>query len=239
MPTGSGSGPMPGSGSGPMPTGSGSGEMPFPILPITGPMPHTGDCGNGFVLVCPQKEGRCPRDSKECCPKPDMMRMLNEGGHNGCECVPMVLMQMVMYKKDYEGRSLDRKATVETYKKVKVTIKKKKCTCEFRFTVDGCKVTKSAGKCDAKCVGVAKRIKVGKSYTVSFTVQKKGKVIKLKVDKYDCPKPPPTKPPPTRPPPTRPPSGSGTGTGPGSGTGPALPTDNGCVCVFGMPDSGY
>merc|ERR1712210_210392 len=121
MPTGSGSGTgmpgsgsgwtgMPGSGSGwtGMPTGSGSG-MP-------GGGGGGGDCAPGFLKVCPECDGACPMDSMPVCPAPMTMPFVRSldrtmgqmGSNDGCECVPMVLMQMVMTQQEVMGRSLDR-----------------------------------------------------------------------------------------------------------------------------------
>merc|ERR1719244_2537389 len=123
---GSGSG-MPGSGSGwtgmptgsgwtGMPTGSGSGMPPYGSgsgMPGGG---YGGDCAPGFLKVCPEMDGACPMDSMPVCPAPMTMpfvrsldRMVGQmGSSDGCECVPMVLMQMVMTQQEVMGRSLDR-----------------------------------------------------------------------------------------------------------------------------------
>merc|ERR1719341_666090 len=121
MPTmpGSGSGftGMPGSGSGwtGMPTGSGSG-MP-------GGGYGGGDCAPGFLKVCPESDGACPLDRT----------MGQMGSNDGCECVPMVLMQMVMTQQEVMGRSLDR-AGGDTFEDESVKVGKKTCTCDFTFT---------------------------------------------------------------------------------------------------------
>merc|ERR1711910_252396 len=113
---GSGSG-MPGSGSGwtGMPTGSGSGMPPYGSgsgMPGGG---YGGDCAPGFLKVCPEMDGACPMDSMPVCPAPMTMpfvrsdRMIGQmGSSDGCECVPMVLMQMVMTQQEVMGKSLDR-----------------------------------------------------------------------------------------------------------------------------------
>merc|ERR1712212_765307 len=105
MPTGSGWTGMPGSGSGwtGMPTGSGSGMPPYGSgsgMPGGG---YGGDCAPGFLKVCPEMDGACPMDSMPICPAPMTMpfvrsldRMVGQmGSSDGCECVPMVLMQVV------------------------------------------------------------------------------------------------------------------------------------------------
>merc|ERR1712226_108471 len=105
---------MPGSGSGwtGMPTG-----MPWTGMPGSGSsMPpygggYGGDCAPGFLKVCPEMYGTCPMDSMPICPVPMDMpiaRSLDRtigqmGSDDGCECVPMVLMQMV-YMYQYGGR---------------------------------------------------------------------------------------------------------------------------------------
>merc|ERR1711936_1206163 len=128
MPFGSGTS-MPGSGSG-MP-GSGSGwtgmptGMPWTGMPGSGsgmPGGYGGDCAPGFLKVCPEMDGACPMDSMPVCPAPMTMpfvrsldRMMSQMGSDyGCECVPMVLMQMVMTQQEVMGRSLDR-ANVDTF----------------------------------------------------------------------------------------------------------------------------
>merc|ERR1712051_743002 len=98
LPTGSGWTGMPGSGSGwtGMPTGSGSG-MP-------GGGYGGGDCAPGFLKVCPECDGACPMDSMPVCPAPMTMPFVRSldrtmgqmGSNDGCECVPMVLMQLVV-----------------------------------------------------------------------------------------------------------------------------------------------
>merc|ERR1719180_202345 len=103
---GSGSG-MPGSGSGMPAYGSGSG------MPGGG---YGSECASGFLKVCPEMDGACPMDSMPVCPAPMTMpvgrsldRMVGQmGSSDGCECVPMVLMQMVMTQQEVMGRSLDR-----------------------------------------------------------------------------------------------------------------------------------
>merc|ERR1712037_884988 len=109
MPTGSGSGTgMPGSGSGMtgMPTmpGSGSGwtGMPGSGSGMPGGGYGGGDCAPGFLKVCPEYDGACPMDSMPVCPAPMTMPFVRSldrtmgqmGSNDGCECGPMVLMQM-------------------------------------------------------------------------------------------------------------------------------------------------
>merc|ERR1711936_975921 len=113
LPTGPGSGSgFPGSGTG-MP-GSGSGWTGMPTMPPGGGYGY-GDCAPGFLKVCPEMDGTCPYDSMAVCPAPMTMpfvrsldRMMGQmGSSDGCECVPMVLMQMVMTQQEVMGRSLD------------------------------------------------------------------------------------------------------------------------------------
>merc|ERR1711936_914795 len=137
MPTGSGWTGMPGSGSGwtGMPTGSGSGMPPYGSgsgMPGGG---YGGDCAPGFLKVCPEMDGACPMDSMPVCPAPMTMpfvrsdRMIGQmGSSDGCECVPMVLMQMVMTQQEVMGRSLDR-AGGDTFEDESVKVGKKTCTC--------------------------------------------------------------------------------------------------------------
>merc|ERR1719367_1746446 len=202
---GSGSG-MPGSGSGftGMPTGgpgSGSGLTGMPTgIPWTG-MPgsgsgmpgggYGGDCAPGFLKVCPEMDGACPMDSMPVCPAPMTMpfvrsldRMMSQMGSDyGCECVPMVLMQMVMTQQEVMGRSLDR-ANVDTFEDESVKVGKKTCTCDFTFTVAGNGKAKGTGSCDKKCSGNVKEMTLNSAtyaYTFGFSV-KKGKVKVGKVE---------------------------------------------------------
>merc|ERR1711931_497968 len=81
-----------------------------------------GDCAPGFLKVCPEMDGTCPYDSMAVCPAPMTMpfvrsldRMMGTmGSSDGCECVPLVLMQMVMTQQEVMGRSLDR-ASEDTF----------------------------------------------------------------------------------------------------------------------------
>merc|ERR1711970_619568 len=157
---GSGSG-MPGSGSGwtGMPTGSGSGMPPYGSgsgMPGGG---YGGDCAPGFLKVCPEMDGACPMDSMPVCPAPMTMpfvrsldRMVGQmGSSDGCECVPMVLMQMVMTQQMVGMRADTRGA--EVFEDESVKVGKKTCTCSFSFTMAGSKVKKALGTCDKKCSG--------------------------------------------------------------------------------------
>merc|ERR1711936_297987 len=242
MPTmpGSGSGfPGTGSGSGmpPMPpTGSGSGMPPMPPTgsgsgyPGGSGMPGGGygsECAPGFLKVCPEIDYTCPYDSMPVCPAPMTMpmgrsfdRMVGQmGSDDGCECVPMVLMQMVMTQQEVMGRSLER-AGGDTFEDESVKVGKKTCTCSFTFVVNGKKV-KGTGSCDKKCSGAVKKMSLNSadySYTFGFSV-KKGKVKMGKVTAVGgstggtgggSGMPP------------MPPTGTGSGSGfPGSGTGPS------------------
>merc|ERR1719427_2303561 len=174
MPAG-GSG-MPGSGSGMPPYGSGSG------MPGGG---YGSECAPGFLKVCPEMDGACPMDSMPVCPAPMTMpfvrsldRMVGQmGSSDGCECVPMVLMQMVMTQQEVMGRSLDR-AGGDTFEDESVKVGKKTCTCSFAFVVANGKVKKATGACDKKCSGNVKEMTLNGyeySYTFGFSV-KKGKV---------------------------------------------------------------
>merc|ERR1719510_1623708 len=137
MPTGSGWTGMPGSGSGwtGMPTGSGSGMPPYGSgsgMPGGG---YGGDCAPGFLKVCPEMDGACPMDSMPVCPAPMTMpmgrsldRMVGQmGSSDGCECVPMVLMQMVMTQQ-MVGMRADTRG-VEVFEDESVKVGKKTCTC--------------------------------------------------------------------------------------------------------------
>merc|ERR1711936_905676 len=196
MPFGSGSGTAtalptgPGSGSGwtGMPTmppgGSGSGWTGMPTMPPGGGYGY-GDCAPGFLKVCPEMDGTCPYDSMAVCPAPMTMpfvrsldRMMGQmGSSDGCECVPMVLMQMVMTQQEVMGRSLDR-AGGDTFEDESVKVGKKTCTCDFTFTVAGNGKARGTGACDKKCSGNVKEMTLNGyeySYTFGFSV-KKGKV---------------------------------------------------------------
>merc|ERR1712106_1244449 len=185
---GSGTG-MPGSGTG-MP-GSGSGWTGMPTMPPGGSgsgMPgggYGGDCAPGFLKVCPEMDGTCPYDSMAVCPAPMTMpmgrsldRMMGQMGSNdGCECVPMVLMQMVMTQQEVMGRSLDR-AGGDTFEDESVKVGKKTCTCDFTFTVANNGKAKGTGACDKKCSGAVKEMSLmGDEYEYTFGFSsKKGKV---------------------------------------------------------------
>merc|ERR1711970_1236684 len=194
LPTGPGSGSgfpgsgtgMPGSGSGwtGMPTmppgGSGSGWTGMPTMPPGGGYGY-GDCAPGFLKVCPEMDGTCPYDSMAVCPAPMTMpmgrsfdRMMGQmGSDDGCECVPMVLMQMVMTQQEVMGRSLER-AGGDTFEDESVKVGKKTCTCSFTFVVNGKKV-KGTGSCDKKCSGAVKSVSLNSadySYTFGFSVKK-------------------------------------------------------------------
>merc|ERR1712108_82501 len=233
LPTGPGSGSgFPGSGTG-MP-GSGSGWTGMPTMPPGGGYGY-GDCAPGFLKVCPEMDGTCPYDSMAVCPAPMTMpfvrsldRMMGQmGSSDGCECVPMVLMQMVMTQQEVMGRSLDR-ASEDTFEDEKVKVGKKTCTCSFTFTVANNGKAKGTGSCDKKCSGNVKSMTLNSatySYTFGFGV-KKGKVKVGKVTAVEA-------------------STGGTTMpfGSGSGTATALPTGPGSGSGFpgsgtGMPGSG-
>merc|ERR1719369_1224895 len=97
-------------------------------------------------------EGQCPADMDVMCPNGAMSRMAGgnggEGSDKGCMCVPDFLMAMVM--KPAAGRSLDR-SKGDKFEKQKVTLGKKKCTCDFDIKM-GTKCSGTA-KCDKKCSG--------------------------------------------------------------------------------------
>merc|ERR1719234_1739948 len=130
-------------------------------------------------------------DSMPVCPAPMTMpvgrsldRMVGQmGSSDGCECVPMVLMQMVMTQQEVMGRSLDRAAITDTFEDESVKVGKKTCTCEFTFVVAGNKVKKATGACDKKCSGAVKKMSLNSpdyAYTFGFS-SKKGKVKMGKV----------------------------------------------------------
>merc|ERR1712223_1214201 len=183
MPTGPG-----GSGSGMPPTGPGGSGMP--PMPATGsgsgmPGGGYGECAPGFLKVCPECDGACPMDSMPVCPAPMTMpfvrsldRMMDTmGSDDGCECVPMVLMQMVMTQQEVVGRSLDR-AGGDSFEDESVKVGKKTCTCDFEFTVANNGKARGTGSCDKKCSGNGKEMTLNGyeySYTFGFSV-KKGKV---------------------------------------------------------------
>merc|ERR1719220_693688 len=227
---GSGSGfPGTGSGSGmpPMPpTGSGSGMPPMPPTGSGSGMPGGGygsECAPGFLKVCPEIDYTCPYDSMPVCPAPMTMpmgrsfdRMMGQmGSDDGCECVPMVLMQMVMTQQEVMGRSLQR-AGGDTFEDESVKVGKKTCTCSFTFVVNGKKV-KGTGSCDKKCSGAVKSMSLNSadySYTFGFSV-KKGKVKMGKVTAV---------------------GGSSGGTGGGSGSGMPGGSGSGMPGGSGMPE---
>merc|ERR1712203_1145221 len=99
------------------------------------------------------------------------------GSDDGCECVPMVLMQMVMTQQEVVGRSLDR-AGGDSFEDESVKVGKKTCTCDFEFTVANNGKARGTGSCDKKCSGNVKEMTLNGyeySYTFGFSV-KKGKV---------------------------------------------------------------
>merc|ERR1719392_631379 len=119
---GSGSG-FPGTG---MPTGPGGSGSGMP--PMGG---GYGECAPGFLKVCPEMDGACPMDSMPVCPAPMTMpmgrsldRMVGQmGSSDGCECVPMVLMQMVMTQQ-MVGMRADTRG-VEVFEDESVNVGKK------------------------------------------------------------------------------------------------------------------
>merc|ERR1712200_272338 len=158
-------------------------------------------------------------------------RMVGQmGSSDGCECVPMVLMQMVMTQQ-MVGMRADTRG-VEVFEDESVKVGKKTCTCDFSFTMAGNKVKKAAGTCDKKCGGNVKSLTLNNDdWSFKFGVGvKKGKVKMGKVTAVGgstgggsggsgsggaggsgMPAMPPT--------------GSGSGTGPGgSGATPLPPT---------------
>merc|ERR1711971_1318558 len=218
--SGSGGSGMPGSGSGMPPYGSGSG------MPGGG---YGSDCAAGFLKVCPEMDGACPMDSMPVCPAPMTMpvgrsldRMVGQvGSSDGCECVPMVLMQMVMTQQEVMGRSLDRAAITDTFEDESVKVGKKTCTCEFVFVVNNGKVKKATGACDKKCSGAVKKMSLNSpdyAYTFGFS-SKKGEVKMGKVSAV----------------------GGSTGGSGGSGMpgGSGTPGGSGMPGGLGMPGGGY
>merc|ERR1712110_839560 len=248
MPFGSVSGTatvLPGSGSGTGMPGSGSGMTGMPTMPGSGSgwtgMPGSGsgmpgggygggDCAPGFLKVCPEYDGACPMNSMPVCPAPMTMPFVRSldrtmgqmGSNDGCECVPMVLMQMVMTQQEVMGRSLDR-AGGDTFEDESVKVGKKTCTCDFTFTVAGNDKARGTGACDKKCSGNVKKMTLNGyeySYTFGFSV-KKGKVKVGKVTAV---------------------GGSTGGTTTGMPGGSGMPGGayghSGCVCVHMPSDMG-
>merc|ERR1712013_651143 len=148
-----------------------------------------GECAPGFLKVCPEMDGTRPMDSMPVCPAPMTMpmgrsldRMVGQmGSSDGCECVPMVLMQMVMTQQ-MVGMRADTRG-VEVFEDESVKVGKKTCICSFSFTMAGNKVKKALGTCDKKCSGNVKKLSLNNddwSFTFGFGV-KKGKVKMGKV----------------------------------------------------------
>ena len=104
-------------------------------------------------------------------------RMVGQmGSSDGCECVPMVLMQMVMTQQ-MVGMRADTRG-VEVFEDESVKVGKKTCTCKFSFTMAGNKVKKAVGTCDKKCSGYVKQLTLNNddlSFKFGFGV-KRGKV---------------------------------------------------------------
>ena len=202
------------------PGGSGSGMPPIP----PGGSGYGQGCSPGFLKVCPEMNGFCPYDSMPVCPDLMMMPMGRSldrmGSDDGCECVPMVLMQMVMTQQEVIGRSLDR-ASEDTFEDESVKVGKKTCTCSFTFMVANGKVKKSTGACDKKCSGAVKTMtlfSVDYGYTFGFS-SKKGKVKMGKATIIDL--------------------GGSTGGSVGGGSGmPGGGIGSGCVCVFAPQEIG-
>merc|ERR1719244_2347554 len=170
--TGTGTGPIvtvgPGTGGpgGPGtggPGGPGTGGPGGPGGPGTGGPGGPGsinDCPSGFIMVCPQpQDGQCPMGSSEICPKAEVSvdsRMSNMMGRDKCECVPIVLMQLVM-----EGpgmRALDRAASTFTFDDVSTS----GCTCSFEINIDTSKgrIMSTTGSCDAGCSTTIKKLEL-------------------------------------------------------------------------------
>merc|ERR1719402_1742134 len=118
------------------------------------------------------------------CPAPMTMpmgrsldRMVGQmGSSDGCECVPMVLMQMVMTQQ-MVGMRADTRG-VEVFEDESVKVGKKTCTCDFSFTMAGSKVKKVLGTCDKKCSGNVKSLTLNNDdWSFKFgSGVKKGKV---------------------------------------------------------------
>merc|ERR1711899_499198 len=228
MPTGPG-----GSGSGMPPTGPGGSGMP--PMPPTGsgsgmPGGGYGECAPGFLKVCPEMDGACPMDSMPVCPAPMTMpmgrsldRMVGQmGSSDGCECVPMVLMQMVMTQQMVGMRADTRGA--EVFEDESVKVGKKTCTCDFSFTMAGNKVKKAAGTCDKKCSGNVKSLTLNNddwSFKFGFGV-KKGKVKMGKVTAVGGST-----------------GGGSGGSGSGGAGGSGMPGGPGMPGGSGMPGGGY
>merc|ERR1719507_2905011 len=101
------------------------------------------------------------------------------GSNDGCECVPMVLMQMVMTQQEVMGRSLDR-AGGDTFEDESVKVGKKTCTCGFTFTVANNGKARGTGSCDKKCSGKVKEMTLnGYEYTYTFGFSVKKGTVKV------------------------------------------------------------
>merc|ERR1719422_2787245 len=147
------------------------------------------------------------------------------GSSDGCECVPMVLMQMVMTQQ-MVGMRADTRG-VEVFEDESVKVGKKTCTCSFSFTMAGNKVKKALGTCDKKCSGNVKKLSLNNddwSFTFGFGV-KKGKVKMGKVTAVGGST-----------------GGGSGGSGSGGAGGSGMPGGgyghSGCVCVHMPSDMG-
>merc|ERR1712013_235083 len=192
-----------------------------------------GECAPGFLKVCPEMDGACPMDRMPVCPAPMTMpmgrsldRMAGQmGSSDGCECVPMVLMQMVMTQQ-MVGMRADTRG-VEVFEDESVKVGKKTCICSFSFTMAGNKVKKALGTCDKKCSGNVKKLSLNNddwSFTFGFGV-KKGKVKMGKVTAVGGST-----------------GGGSGGSGSGGAGGSGMPGGgyghSGCVCVHMPSDMG-
>merc|ERR1719347_2286651 len=144
------------------------------------------------------------------------------GSSDGCECVPMVLMQMVMTQQ-MVGMRADTRG-VEVFEDESVKVGKKTCICSFSFTMAGNKVKKALGTCDKKCSGNVKKLSLNNddwSFTFGFGV-KKGKVKMGKVTAVGGST-----------------GGGSAGSGSGGAGGSGMPGGSGIPGGSGMPGGGY
>merc|ERR1712142_49333 len=141
-------------------------------------------CAPGFTQVCPMMDTVCPDETEKICPsgaQTESMRLLdrNEAPESGCQCIPDFLISMV---KDKVGMRADVNAVPDFFKKEKIKIGTRTCTCNLKLLSAGNKIdTKSTAKCDRKCSGTVQGVilegKSGRVYNVSMQMKKgRGKV---------------------------------------------------------------
>merc|ERR1712142_63850 len=141
-------------------------------------------CAPGFTQVCPMMDTVCPDETEKICPsgaQTESMRLLdrNEAPESGCQCIPDFLISMV---KDKVEMRADANAVPDFFKKEKIKIGTRTCTCNLKLLSAGNKIdTKSTAKCDRKCSGTVQGVilegKSGRVYNVSMQMKKgRGKV---------------------------------------------------------------